>query len=84
MGIAKILSKTNIRLQVWERGVGMTMACGTGACAALVAAARRNLTDRKAIIELDGGCLEIQWRADNHVLMTGQTEIDYSGSYKIA
>ena len=84
VGFAQVLSRESIRLKVWERGVGITEACGTGACAALVAAARRNLTDNKATIEVDGGTLAIEWLPNNHVLMTGQTEIDYSGSYKIA
>src|SRR5580704_9220530 len=72
VGFAEIVSRDRIRLRVWERGVGETKACGTGACAALVAAARRGLTDRKAMIELTNGELEIEWReADGHVLMTG-------------
>ncbi len=78
---AEIVSRNHIRLRVWERGVGITEACGTGACATLVAAARRDLTERKAIVELDGGSLEIEWRDDNHVLMTGPTEMSYTGTW---
>ncbi len=61
--------------------MGETRACGTGACAALVAAARRNLTDRQATIELPGGELQIEWREeDDHVLMTGPIEVEFTGA----
>ena len=81
VGFAEIVSRDRIRLRVWERGVGETKACGTGACAALVAASRRGLTDRKAVIELTNGELEIEWReADGHVLMTGPTEVEFTGT----
>jgi diaminopimelate epimerase len=77
---AQVMARDRIRLRVWERGAGLTQACGTGACAALVACARRGLTDRKATLELDGGELEIEWReGDNHVIMTGGVELEYSG-----
>ena len=81
IGIAEIRGRDAIRLRVWERGAGITLACGTGACAALVAAHRRGLTDRKATIELDGGKLTIDWRADDHVLMTGPAAISFAGSF---
>ena len=59
-------------MRVWERGVGMTLACGTGACATAVAAIRRGLADRKVEVVLDGGTLKLEWREeDGHVLMTG-------------
>ena len=77
--VATVLSPTRIRMRVWERGVGITRACGTGACATLVAAHRRKLTGRKATIQLDGGDLEIEWLADNHVRMTGPAEISFTG-----
>ena len=81
VGFAEIVSLDRIRLRVWERGVGETRACGTGACAALVAAARRGLTGRKATIELIGGELEIEWREDDdHVLMTGPIEVEFTGA----
>ena len=67
----QVLSRTHLRMRVWERGVGITLACGTGACATLVAAARRGLTERKAIVTVDGGDLHIEWREDGHVIMTG-------------
>jgi len=77
--IAQVLSPTRIRMRVWERGVGITRACGTGACATLVAAHRRKLTGRKATIQLDGGDLEIEWLADGHVRMTGPAETSFTG-----
>jgi diaminopimelate epimerase len=81
VGFAEVQARDRIRLKVWERGAGLTKACGTGACAALVAAARRNLTDRKATLELDGGELTIEWReSDNHVIMTGPLEIEFTGN----
>jgi diaminopimelate epimerase len=80
VGFAQARARDRIRLRVWERGAGLTRACGTGACAALVAAHRRGLVDRKATLELDGGELVIEWRAsDNHVIMTGGAVLDYSG-----
>lgn len=80
VNFAEIVSPDRIRLRVWERGVGETRACGTGACATLVAAARRGLTGRKATIELAGGELEIEWRSDGHVLMTGPIEVEFTGA----
>ena len=81
VGFAEVVARDRIRLKVWERGAGLTKACGTGACAALVACARRGLTDRKATLVLDGGELEIEWReADGHVIMTGPLEIEFTGT----
>jgi diaminopimelate epimerase len=81
VGFAEIAGRGRIRLRVWERGVGETKACGTGACAALVAAARRGLTDRKAVLELTSGELQIEWReSDGHVLMTGPTAVEFTGT----
>ena len=68
-----------IRVRVWERGVGITSACGTAACAVAVAGARRDLTDRAVDIVLDGGTLHIVWRDDGHVLMTGPVSTSFSG-----
>ena len=80
VGFAQIKAPGRIRLRVWERGAGLTRACGTGACAALVAAHRRALADRKAVVEMDGGDLMIEWRADtDHVLMTGPIEVEFTG-----
>ncbi|MFC0633636.1 diaminopimelate epimerase [Brevundimonas balnearis] len=80
VGFANVLGRDRIRLRVWERGAGLTKACGTGACAALVAAARRGLTDRAATLQLDGGELRIVWdEATDHVLMTGGVEVEGTG-----
>ena len=77
---AEVQGRDRIRLRVWERGVGVTKACGTGACAALVAASRRGLTGRSATVELDGGELLIEWReSDGHVLMTGPIAVEFTG-----
>jgi len=80
VSVAQVLSKHAIRLRVWERGVGITKACGTAACAALVSAHRRRLTARKAVITLDGGDLAIEWRDDNHIIMTGPFELEENGN----
>lgn len=79
IGFAEILAPARIRLKVWERGAGLTRACGTGACAALVNAHRRGLIGRAATVVLDGGELEIAWREDDHVLMTGPAAIAFRG-----
>jgi diaminopimelate epimerase len=79
IGVAQILTRDRIRLRVWERGTGITLACGTGACAALVAAARRGLTERKATVIVDGGELEIEWAKDGHVIMTGPVAVSFTG-----
>jgi diaminopimelate epimerase len=81
VGFAQIQGRDRIRLRVWERGAGLTQACGTGACAALVAAARRGLVDRSARVRMDGGELIIEWReSDGHVLMTGPVAFDFAGT----
>ena len=80
IGIAQVEERNRIRLRVWERGVGITRACGTGACAALVAAARRGLADREAEVVLDGGALAIAWRGDGHVVMTGPAATSFHGT----
>lgn len=77
--VAQILEPGRIRMRVWERGAGITQACGTGACATLVAAARRGLSGREADIVLDGGTLQIQWLKDDHVLMTGPVAVSFAG-----
>ncbi len=79
VGFAEIQARDRIRLRVWERGAGLTQACGTGACAALVAAARRDLTDRAATLVLDGGELFIEWDPNDHVIMTGPAAVDFAG-----
>ena len=84
IGVAGVLAADRIRLRVWERGAGLTRACGSGACAALVNAARRGLTGRQASVLVDGGALDIAWRADGHVLMTGPAEIAFRGELVLA
>ena len=79
IGVAQILAPDKMRLRVWERGAGLTPACGTGACAALVAAARRGLTGRRAEIVADGGPLDIEWRGDDRVVMTGPVAVSFTG-----
>lgn len=85
VGFADVLAPDRIRLRVWERGAGLTRACGTGACAALVAASRRGLTGRRATIVADGGELDIDWdEASGHVFMTGPVEVERTGTLAIA
>jgi diaminopimelate epimerase len=81
IGVAAIRDRGHIRLRVWERGAGITSACGSGACAALVAAHRRGLTDRRASIELDGGTLDMAWREDGHVIMSGPAAVSFEGTF---
>ncbi|TPD62047.1 diaminopimelate epimerase [Emcibacter nanhaiensis] len=69
----------DLRLRVWERGAGITQACGSAACAAVVAASRRGLVERAAAIELDGGTLVMAWAEDNHVMMTGDVAYVFAG-----
>ena len=77
---AQVLSDGRIRTRVWERGSGITMACGTGACATAVAAAKTGRAGRKSNIVMDGGTLRIEWRkSDNHVYMTGPAEFVFEG-----
>ena len=81
VGFAKVEADDRIRLKVWERGVGMTLACGTGACAAVVAAHRQKRTGRDVTVEVDGGTLHIHWReSDGHVIMTGPVELESEGT----
>jgi diaminopimelate epimerase len=84
IGFAQVLAPDRIRLRVWERSAGLTLACGSGACAALVNAHRRGLTGRRAAVVVDGGELEIEWRADGHVLMTGPVATSFIGEIDLA
>ncbi len=79
IGIAQLTGPDQLRLRVCERGAGITRACGTGACAAAIAAARRGLTGRRVTVTLDGGPLVIEWREDGHVLMTGPVATAFVG-----
>jgi diaminopimelate epimerase len=83
IGFAQVLAPDRLRLRVWERGAGLTLACGSGACAALVNAHRRGLTGRRATVLVDGGVLEIEWRDDGHVLMTGPVAMAFTGEVEL-
>jgi diaminopimelate epimerase len=81
ISLAQVTGPSSLRLRTWERGAGLTRACGTAACAAAIAAARRGLTGRKVTVTLPGGDLVIDWREnDDHILMTGPFALDYLGT----
>jgi diaminopimelate epimerase len=84
VNVATVLNRATIRLRVWERGVGETRACGTGACATAVAAMRRGLTGRRVTVRLQGGDLLIVWREDDHVEMTGAAVVSFRGEFDMA
>ena len=79
VSFAQVLGRDTIKLRVWERGAGATLACGTGACASLVAAAATGRAGRAASVHLPGGTLLIEWRADDRVIMTGDVELEREG-----
>lgn len=81
VNVASISGKDAIKLHVWERGVGLTRACGTGACATAIAAMRRRLTGRKVAVTLPGGTLTIEWDADGRIIMTGPATESFRGSF---
>ena len=81
VNVATVVSGSAIRLRVWERGAGLTRACGTGACATAVAAMRRGLTDRRVTVTLPGGDLVIDWRDDGVIVMTGPATESFRGSF---
>jgi diaminopimelate epimerase len=83
IGFAQVLSPSHLRLIMWERGAGMTLACGSGACAAAVNAARRGLTGRRVRVSLPGGDLDILWREDGHVEMTGPVASVFTGEIEL-
>ena len=74
-----VVDSGRIRMRVWERGAGVTQACGSGACAAVVAGVRRELIDRKCVVELDGGPLTIEWEDNDNVMMTGPVATSFWG-----
>ena len=80
ISIAQVLTPERIILRTWERGAGLTQACGTAACAAVVNGARTRRTARKAIVTLPGGDLTVEWRDDDHVVMTGPAELEWTGT----
>lgn len=77
----EVLDKNHVRMRVWERGSGITLACGSGACATAVAAIRRGLTNRTITVSMDGGDLQLEWRqSDNRVYMTGPVSYVFKGT----
>ncbi|WP_028033777.1 diaminopimelate epimerase [Chelativorans sp. J32] len=79
--IARVESAEGLTMRTWERGAGLTLACGSAACAAAVSAARTGRTGRRVKVNLPGGSLEIFWREDDHVIMTGPAEWEFSGRF---
>lgn len=79
--IARVTARDAVTIRTWERGAGLTRACGTGACAAAVSAARTGRTDRTVTITVPGGDLKIVWRDDDRVIMTGPAEWEFSGTF---
>ncbi|MGE3228436.1 MAG: diaminopimelate epimerase [Hyphomicrobium sp.] len=79
VSLAEVTSPTALRVRTWERGAGLTRACGTAACAAAVSAMRKRLTQRKVTVALPGGPLVVEWTAANHILMTGPVELEHEG-----
>lgn len=79
ISIANVVDREHIILRTWERGAGITQACGSAACAATVCAVRKDLTDRKVTVTVPGGDLQIEWLASDRILMTGPAEFEFSG-----
>lgn len=84
VNVATVENRARIRLRVWERGVGETRACGTGACATAVGAMRRGLAERRVTVQLPGGPLEIEWTSDDRILMTGPATLSFTGTFESA
>ncbi|RCL01762.1 MAG: diaminopimelate epimerase [Candidatus Tokpelaia sp. JSC085] len=83
ISIVRVTSRDSVDLRTWERGVGLTDACGTAACASVVATCRRLLTKRQVLVTLPGGKLYISWKKNNHVIMTGPTQYECSGLFNL-
>jgi len=85
ISLASVASREHLALRVWERGAGLTKACGSAACAALVAAVRKDYCDREATVSLPGGDLHVEWRErDDHVILTGPVELEFEGTLSLA
>jgi diaminopimelate epimerase len=84
VNIAAVTSRTSILLRVWERGAGLTRACGTGACATAIGAMKRGFVDRRVTVTLPGGPLVIEWREDDRIVMTGPATEAFRGSFDAA
>ena len=84
IGFVQMLDRQNMRVRVWERGAGLTLACGSGACASVVNAVRRGLADRYCEVRMDGGNLIVEWdEASNDVLMTGPVHFSFTGQFNL-
>jgi diaminopimelate epimerase len=81
--VASVLGPDRLRLRVWERGTGITLACGSGACATAVAANRRGLTGRQVELQLDGGELFVDWHDDGHVVLSGPVATSFTGALEL-
>lgn len=79
ISIAQLTGPDQLTMRTWERGAGLTQACGSAACAAAVSAARLGKTNRRVEVKLPGGTLDIEWRADNFIIMTGEAEHEFDG-----
>jgi diaminopimelate epimerase len=79
ISLAQVVSRDAITVRTWERGAGLTEACGSAACAATVCAVRKGLTERRVTVTLPGGPLVVEWRVDDHILMTGPVELEHEG-----
>ena len=77
----RVVNPAHLRMRVWERGTGETLACGTGACAALVAAVLTGRSDRRACVSLPGGDLQVEWAPDGHVYQSGPAEFVFDGEW---
>ena len=82
VNVAQVMDRQSIRLAVWERGAGLTRACGTGACATAVAAAKRGLTERSVTVRLPGGPLDIEWTGEDRIMMSGPAAESFRGTFE--
>ena len=82
--VAKVIDRNRIAMRTWERGAGLTLACGSAACAAVVSAVRKRLCDREVDVAQPGGNLSLEWREDDHVMMTGPWQSEYRGEIELA
>ena len=84
ISLARVLSRETIKVRTWERGAGLTRACGTAACATAVSAARKRMTERKVTVNVPGGPLIIEWTPGNRILKTGPVEVEYEDRFTLA
>jgi diaminopimelate epimerase len=84
ISLARVIDRTTIHLKTWERGAGLTKACGSAACAAAVTGARIKLTERAVTVHVPGGPLRIDWQIDDRIIMTGPVEFEYADTVSVA